>query len=51
MDIKGMMISNVNVKRISGNQVELGVSSLKPGTYIVNIQTDKGTETLRFIRN
>jgi hypothetical protein len=29
----------------------LGVSTLKPGTYIIRIQSDKGTETLRFIKN
>ena len=50
-DIKGMVMSDATAKQVSGNQAELGVSKLKPGTYIVRVQTDNGSETLRFIRN
>ena len=50
-DIKGMVISDITPRKVSGVQAELAVSALKPGTYIVRVQTDYGSETLRFIRN
>jgi len=51
IDIKGMLLSNVAIKRVSGSQFQLTVANLRPGNYIVRIQTDNGEETLPFVRN
>ena len=49
-DIKGMVVTDVIARKVSGTQAELTVSPLKPGTYVIRVQTDNGSETSRFIK-
>jgi hypothetical protein len=49
LDLKGAV---VYTKKQSGdvNQLQLDASTLKPGTYLVQLQTNAGIEVMKFIK-
>lgn len=50
-DVMGKMIQQFNWQLVAGsNQKEMNVSHLPAGTYLISVRTEKGIETVKFVK-